>query len=66
MNVYNSLVQPHFDYCNIVWGNFGIGLSDKLQKLQNRAARILMSASYDCNVDDLFRHWVGVNLNIKD
>ena len=55
MNVYNSLVQPHFDYCNVVWGNCGIGLSDKLQKLQNRAARILMSASYDCNVDDLFR-----------
>ena len=28
--------------------------SEKLQKLQNRAARILMSASYECNVDDLF------------
>ena len=55
MNVYNSLVQPHFNYCNVVWGNCGIGLSDKLQKLQNRAARILMSASYDWNVDDLFR-----------
>ena len=55
MNVYNSLVQPHFDNCNVVWGNCGIGLSKKLQKLQNRAARILMSAKYDCNVDDLFR-----------
>ena len=53
--MYNSLVQPHFDYCNVVWGNCGIGLSEKLQKLQNRAARILMSASYECNVDDLFR-----------
>ena len=21
LNVYNSLVQPHFDYCNVVWGN---------------------------------------------
>ena len=30
------------------------GLSDKLQRLQNRAARILMSANSDCNVDDLF------------
>ena len=40
MNVYNSLVQPHFDYCNVVWGNCAIGFSDKLQKLQNRAARI--------------------------
>ena len=29
-----SLVQPHFDYCNEVWGNCNKGLSDKLQKLQ--------------------------------
>ena len=38
INVYYSLVQPHFDYCNEVWGNCNKGLSDKLQKLQNRAA----------------------------
>ena len=35
INVYYSLVQPHFDYCNEVWGNCNKGLSDKLQKLQN-------------------------------
>ena len=40
--IYNAfLVQPHFDYCSIVWGNCGETLSEKLQKLQNRAARIL-------------------------
>ena len=55
VNVYNSLIQPHFDYCNVVWGNCNKGLSKKLQRLQNRAARILMSASYDSNLDDLFR-----------
>lgn len=43
VNVYNSLVQPHFDYCCEVWGDCNKGLSDRLQKLQNRAARILMS-----------------------
>ena len=21
IKVYNSLIQPHFDYCNLVWGN---------------------------------------------
>ena len=36
--VYHSLVQPRFDYRNVVWGNCNKGLSDKLQKLQNRAA----------------------------
>ena len=54
INVYDSLIQPHFDYCNVVWSNCGIGLSDKLQRLQNCAARILMSANSDCNVDHLF------------
>ena len=46
IKVYNSLIQPHFDYCNVVWGNCNKGLSEKLQRLQNWAARILMSASY--------------------
>ena len=55
IKVYNSLIQPRFDYCNLVWGNCNKGLSEKLQGLQNRAARILMSASYDSNLDDLFR-----------
>ena len=55
IKVYNSLIQPHFDYCNVVWGNCNKGLFEKLQRLQNRAARILMSASYDSNLDDLFR-----------
>ena len=55
VKAYNSLIQPHFDYCNVVWGNCNKGLSEKLQRLQNRAARILMSASYDSNLDDLFR-----------
>ena len=52
--VFNALVQPHFDYCSVVWGNCNKSLSIKLQKLQNRAARILTSSSYDANVDDLF------------
>ena len=36
--IYKALTQPHFDYCNVVWGDYGIQLADKLQKLQNRAA----------------------------
>ena len=41
IKVYNSLIQPHFDYCNVVCGNCNNGLSEKLQRLQNRTARIL-------------------------
>ena len=32
--IYKALIQPHFDYCNVVWGNCGIKLADKLQKLK--------------------------------
>ena len=30
--IYNAFIQPHFDYCNVVWGNCGVKLADKLQK----------------------------------
>ena len=49
LNVYNLLVQPHFDYCNVVWGNCSKNLSSKLQKLQNRTARVLTFSNYDCS-----------------
>ena len=42
-----SLILPHFDYCSAVWGCIGNGLSQKLEKLQNRAARIITGSSWD-------------------
>ena len=51
--IYNTLVQPHFGYCSIVWGNCGKTLSEdvaeRLQKLQNRAARISTFSCYDAD-----------------
>jgi hypothetical protein len=52
--IFNSLVQPHFDYCCVVWDNCNKTLADKLQKLQNRAARVLTFSSYDTKADYLF------------
>ena len=54
LNIYNSLDQPHFDYYSLVWGNCGKTLSNKLQKLQNRAARVITSSNFDVDVDSLF------------
>ena len=42
-----SLILPHFDYCSAVWGCIGNGLSQKLEKLQNRTARIITGSSWD-------------------
>ena len=52
--IYQALIQPHFDYCNIVWGNCGITLMNKIQKLQNRAARALTNSNYDADTGHLF------------
>ena len=53
-NIYNSLVQSHFDFCSPVWGNCGKTLFNKLQKHQNRAARVITSSNYDVDADSLF------------
>ena len=53
LNIYNSLIQSHFDYCSLVWGNCGKTLSNKLQKLQNCAAHVITSSNYDADVDSL-------------
>ena len=55
-NVYNSLLQPHFDYCNVVWGNCFRNLSSKLQKLQYRNAHVLTFSNYDCSTSELLQN----------
>ena len=38
VQIYNALIQPHFDYCAPVWDGLSSYLCEKLQKLQNRTA----------------------------
>ena len=47
VNVYNALVMPYFNYCSAVWGKIKKGLANTLQKMQNRAARILTFSNYE-------------------
>ena len=63
LSIYNSLVQPHLDYCSSVWGSCSKSLSQKLQKLQNRAARVITFSNYDRNTDELLRmvNWVKLD-----
>ena len=41
IHAYNALILPHLDYCCDVWDTIGATLSDRLQKLQNWAARVI-------------------------
>ena len=51
--MFKSIVLPYFDYCSIVWGSCGEGIRNRLQTLQNRAARVVTSSSY---------HWRSVEI----
>ena len=46
VQIYNALILPHFDYCSPVWDCTSGCLSDKLQKLQNRAARVITQSPF--------------------
>lgn len=42
---YKSYIQPHIDYCNIIWGSTHQSNLDRLYKLQKRACRIIKNYS---------------------
>ena len=45
--MYFSIVDSHFRYCCSVWGCAGDTTLRKLQKLQNRAARVVTNSPFD-------------------
>ena len=57
--MYNALVMPYFDYRNAVRGNINKGLADKLQKMQNRAARILTFSNHEVRPSVLLHELAG-------
>ena len=54
-SIYRGIVQSHFDYCNAVWNSCSKSLSNKLQRLQNRAARVLTYSNYDTDANELIK-----------
>jgi len=47
VSMYNALIQPHVNYFSEVWDTLGQRHSNRLQKLQNRSARLIMNLSKD-------------------
>jgi len=43
IKIYRGLIEPYFDYCTVAWDGLSQQQSEKLQKLQNRAARVLIT-----------------------
>ena len=62
-SLYTSIVEPHFRYCCSVWGCAGTTEINRLQKLQNRAARIVTNSSFDTPSNKLIEKlgWKTIN-----
>ena len=55
LKMYEALVTPYFDYCSKVGGCTGKGLCDRLQRLQNRARRIITFRDYSTRSVDILQ-----------
>ena len=69
-SMYRSLIEPYFRSCSSVWGvcssTLGTTALNRLQKLQNRAARIATSRPYDASSQQLLKKlgWLTVKEHI--
>ena len=62
-SIFDSLVQPHFNYCSVAWDCCDKTLVIRLQKLQNRAATVLTFSGYDSDADYLIKRINWQNLD---
>ena len=61
--IYRGIVEPHFRYCCSVWGSCGVTRLLTLQKLQNRAARIVTRSNFDSSAKPLIHNLKWPNIN---
>ena len=64
IKTYKALIEPHFDCWSVVWDGLSQQLSEKLQKLQNRAARVITKSSYNTNSSYLLNSLGWDNLSV--
>jgi hypothetical protein len=64
-SIYSALIQPYFDYCSPLWDICNKTVKIKLQKFQNRAAKIIAGASYEIRFADVLRALERGNLDSR-
>jgi hypothetical protein len=53
--LYNTLVMPYLEYCNIAWATNGSVLLDKLFILQKKVIRLITDSHWNAHSDPLFK-----------
>ena len=46
LSYYKSYIQPHFNYCNVIWGNTSNFNVARITRLQRRACKIILGNEY--------------------
>ena len=49
VSIFNAIIPPYITYCCEVLDIFGENQSQRLQKLQNRCARIIIDMGHEVN-----------------
>ena len=55
ISIFKALILPYFDYCDIVWAGLNKGLSERIDKLYNRAARIITQSNWETRSVDILK-----------
>jgi len=60
--LYNAIIQPQFDYVDVVYDSTTQMCKDRLQRLQTRAARILTGTSPEISRNTIYKELSWINL----
>ena len=55
ISIFKALILPYFDYCDIVWADLNKGLSERIDKLYNSAARIITQRNWETRSADILK-----------
>lgn len=63
VTVYNTIIQPHFDFCGSLLYSFDLNKMSALQKLQNRGMRIILKCNRYTNISLMLNtlQWLSVS-----
>ena len=59
----NSFASSIFCHCDMVWDNLFKGLATRVQKLQNRAGRVVLRTVYDVSSKNVLKDLGWSDLN---
>ena len=65
IKIYKGLIELLVNYCSAVWDGLTPQLSEKLQKLQNRAIRVITKSSYGTSSRYLLNSLGWDNLSVR-